>query len=124
MFLGTLHNAQLTLSETHRIQNLPRHEKKEVLWGVAQLHQETLTGLLDVGLHDEPADGISCTSWGDDYLLFHVDVSFIPPTRHHADLRKPGAIYCCLMESLAFQYASSSTNSRTCICWAMRRKAC
>jgi hypothetical protein len=83
-----------------------------VLWDVAQLHQDTLTGLLDVGLHDEPVDGISCTSWGDDYLLFHADVSFIPPTRHHADPRKPGAIHRCPMESLAFQHASSSTISR------------
>jgi sugar (pentulose or hexulose) kinase len=32
-------------------------------------------------------EGISCTSWGGDFLLFHADASFIPPTRHYSDPR-------------------------------------
>jgi rhamnulokinase len=87
VFLGTLHKGQLTISEVHRFHNVPAREKKEVLWDVAQLYQDTLTGLLTVGLYDEPVDGISCTSWGGDYLLFHADASFIPPTHHHTDPR-------------------------------------
>lgn len=87
VFLGTLHKGQLTLSEAHRFHNLPLREKKEVLWDVAQIYQDTLNGMLNVGLYDEPVDGVSCTSWGGDYLLFHSDASFIPPTRHHADPR-------------------------------------
>lgn len=85
--LGGLHKGQLTLSEVHRFHNVPIQEKKEVLWDMAQLYQDTLSGLLTVGLYDEPVDGISCTAWGGDYLLFHADASFIPPTRHYADPR-------------------------------------
>lgn len=87
VLLGTLHKGQLTISEVHRFQNIPVREKKDVLWDVAQIYQDTLSGLLTVGLYDEPVDGISCTSWGGDFLLFHADASFIPPTHHHADPR-------------------------------------
>jgi len=87
VFLGTLHKGQLTVSEVHRFHNVPIREKKDVLWDIAQVYQDTLSGLLTVGLYDEQVDGISCTSWGGDYLLFHADASFIPPTRHHSDPR-------------------------------------
>jgi rhamnulokinase len=30
---------------------------------------------------------MSCTAWALDYLLFHADASFIPPTYHHSDPR-------------------------------------
>lgn len=82
--LGTLSKGQLSVSEVHRFHNVPIRENGEVLWDVAQLYQDTLSGLLTVGLYDEPVEGISCTSWGGDYLLFHADASFIPPTRHYA----------------------------------------
>lgn len=87
VMLGALHKGQLTVSEVHRFHNLPLREKKEVLWDVAQLYQDTLSGLLTVGLYNEPVEGISCTSWGGDYLKFHADASFIPPTLHHDDPR-------------------------------------
>jgi rhamnulokinase len=87
ILLGTLHKGQLTVSEAHRFHNVPIRDKKEVLWDVAQIYQDTLSGLLAVGLYEEPVDGISCTSWADAYLLFHSDASFIPPTRHHTDPR-------------------------------------
>lgn len=87
IFLGTLQRDKLTLSEVQRFANAPSREKGEVHWDIAQLYQDTLAGLRAVGLYDEPVDSISCTSWTADYLLFHADASFIPPTFHHSDPR-------------------------------------
>lgn len=87
VLLGSLHKDRLTVSEVRRFDNIPSKEKEGVLWNIAQLYQDTLAGLRDVGAYDEPVDGISCTSWGADYLLFHSDASFIPPTFHHGDAR-------------------------------------
>jgi rhamnulokinase len=87
VLLGSLHKDRLTVSEVRRFDNIPSKEKDGLQWNVAQLYQDVLTGLRDVGNYDEPVDGISCTSWGGDYLLFHADASFIPPTFHHGDAR-------------------------------------
>lgn len=83
VLLGTLHKERLTVSEIHRFENVPSVEKDAVLWDVAQLYQETLGGLREIGEYNEPVDSISCSSWAADYLLFHSDASFIPPTYHY-----------------------------------------
>jgi rhamnulokinase len=87
VLLGTLHKEQLTLSEILRFNNVPSREKNALYWDIAQLYQDTLTGLREVGRYQEPVDSISCTSWPADYLLFHADASFIPPTHHYASAR-------------------------------------
>ena len=87
VMLGTLHKDQLTLSEVLRFENVPIREKKSALWDAAQLYQDALSGLREIGAYNEPVDSISCSSWTGDYLLFHSDASFIPPTFHHADPR-------------------------------------
>ena len=87
VMLGTLHKERLTLSEIHRFKNVPAREKDAVLWDIAQLYQETLAGLRAIGAYNEPVDSISCSSWSADYLLFHADASFIPPTYHHGGAR-------------------------------------
>lgn len=87
VMLGTLHKDRLTVSEIHRFDNLPGREKDAVLWDVAQLYQETLAGLREIGDYNEPVDSISCSSWVADYLLFHSDASFIPPTYHYGGAR-------------------------------------
>lgn len=88
--LGTLHKGRLTMSETHRFENVPTREKDAVLWGIAQLYQETLAGLREIGGYDEPVDSISCSGWAADYLLFHSDASLIPPTYHYRGARTAG----------------------------------
>src|SRR5258706_3847225 len=83
VMLGTLHKDRLTLSEIHRFENVPSLEKDAVLWDVAQIYQEMLASLREIGDYEEPVDSISCSSWAADYLLFHSDASFIPPTYHY-----------------------------------------
>ena len=83
VMLGTLHHEKLTLSEVHRFSNLPVREKDAVLWDAAQIYQEVLVGLREIGGYNEPVDSISCSAWAADYLLFHSDASFIPPTYHY-----------------------------------------
>jgi len=87
VMLGTLHKEQLVMSEVHRFANVATREKDAVLWDAAQLYQEVLAGLREVGGYNEPVDSISCSSWTADYLLFHSDASFIPPTYHYAGAR-------------------------------------
>lgn len=87
VMLGTLHKERLTLSEVHRFENVPAREKDAIRWDIAQLYQETLAGLRAVGAYDEPVESISCSGWAADYLLFHSDASFIPPTYHHGGSR-------------------------------------
>lgn len=87
VMLGALHKDQLTLSEIHSFLNLPIEDRGTVLWDIDHLYQDILIGLRQVGAHDEPVESISCTSWPADYLLFHADASYIPPTFHHGDPR-------------------------------------
>jgi rhamnulokinase len=87
VLLGTLHKDKLTVSEIHRFPNLPVQEKDAVLWDMAQLYQEVLAGLREIGAYNEPVDSISCSAWTGDFLLFHSDASFIPPSHHFSDPR-------------------------------------
>jgi len=84
---GTLHNGNLRLNVVRRFQNVPIVDREGVFWDAAQIYQDLLIGLREVGGHDEPVESISCTSWASDYLLFHADASFIPPTYHYRDAR-------------------------------------
>src|SRR5687767_11048066 len=83
IMFGTLQNGQLTMSEVRRFQNQPIQEKDSVQWNIPHLFQETIQGLRGVGSFEEPVDGISCNSWGSDYLLFESDGSLITPAYHH-----------------------------------------
>jgi rhamnulokinase len=85
--LGTLHKGSLTLSEIQRFENVAAHQKGDVLWDAANLYQQVLAGLREVGAYDEPVAGISCSGWAADYLLFHSDASFIEPTYSHRSAR-------------------------------------
>jgi rhamnulokinase len=87
VMLATLHKEQLTISEVLRFENGTLQEKDAVHWDMAQIYQDTLAGLRDVGAYQEPVDSISCTSWGADYLLFNADGSIIPPTFQHGEPR-------------------------------------
>ena len=87
MMLGTLNPGALTISEVRRFQNVPIKEKDSLLWNIPYLYEETLAGLRSIGSYDEAVDGVSCSSWGSDYLLFEADKSLITPTYHHSDPR-------------------------------------
>ena len=87
VMLGLLHQDKLTVSEVRRFQNQPVQTKNSVHWNIPELYQETIDGLRQVSRYEEPIDGISCSSWAGDYLLFGSDGSLITPTHHHSDPR-------------------------------------
>ena len=87
VMLGTLHKDKLTISEVRRFQNTPVKEKNSLLWNIPQLYQELLTALREISVYEEPIDGVSCSSWGADYLLFESDGTLVPPAYHRNDPR-------------------------------------
>ena len=87
VMLGTLLNGHLTMSEVRRFQNKPIEEKESLQWNIPHLYRETIDGLRGIAAFEEPIEGISCNSWGADYLLFDSAGSLITPTYHHSDPR-------------------------------------
>ena len=88
---GTLNNGKLMMSELHRFPNNPIQDKDSLSWDIPQLFQETLVGLRKVAQREDPIAGVSCDSWGVDYMLFEADGSLIAPTYHYRDPRSaPG----------------------------------
>jgi rhamnulokinase len=75
--LGTLHRDNLTVSEVRRFPNVPLRHKDSIHTDIGGLYQEILQGLRAVGAYDEPADGVSCSSWAGDYVLFETDGSLM-----------------------------------------------
>ncbi len=84
---GTLNNGKLLLTELHRFPNQSIQDKGSLYWDIPQLFQETLTGLRKVAEREDPVAGLSCDSWGVDYMLFEADGSLITPTYHYRDPR-------------------------------------
>ena len=87
VMLGTLNQNTLTISEIRRFKNAPVQDKDSLQWNIPHLYQEILAGLNAIGTYEEAVDGISCDSWGGDYLLFESDASLITPAYHHGDPR-------------------------------------
>jgi rhamnulokinase len=85
--LGSLDGDRLTISEIRRFKNVPLQEKDSLQWNIPHLYQEILAALSAVGSYEEAVDGISCSSWPGDYLLFESDASLITPAYHHNDPR-------------------------------------
>ncbi len=89
---GTLTNGRLMLSEQHRFPNEPIKDKDSLYWDIPKLFQETLVGLQRVAEREDPIAGVSCDSWGVDYMLFEADGSLITPTYHYRDPRSHSGI--------------------------------
>src|SRR6266404_4647698 len=84
---GTLNNGKLLLTELHRFPNRTIQDKGSLYWDIPRLFQETLIGLRRVAEREDPVAGLSCDSWGVDYMLFEADGSLITPTYHYRDPR-------------------------------------
>ncbi len=87
VMLGTLQEDKLTMSEVRHFKNEAIQEKDSLQWNIPHLFDELLTGLHAIGTYDEAVEGVACTSWSSDYLLFEGDGSLITPTFHHRDRR-------------------------------------
>jgi rhamnulokinase len=87
VMVGELNRGELQLTEVHRFPNVPLKEKSSLYWDIPQLYQGLLDGLTRAARRGDLIDGISCDSWGVDYLLFERDGSLIRPTHHYRDPR-------------------------------------
>jgi len=92
IMVGTLHQGQLMVSEAYRFENLPVQSKEALEWNIGQIYQELVEGFRGIGKQDEPVHGISCTSWGADYLLFEANGSLLTPAFHHRDPRTEAVV--------------------------------
>jgi len=87
VMVGTMHKGTLMVSESHRFDNTPVQAEASLEWNIGQIYQELVEGFRGIGRQEEPVHGISCTSWGADYLLFESNGSLLTPTFHHRDPR-------------------------------------
>lgn len=87
IMVGELCRGKLLLSEIHRFANTPIQDKNSLYWDIPKLFQELVAGLQKVATREDPIAGISCDSWGVDYMLFEGDGSLITPTYHYRDPR-------------------------------------
>lgn len=87
IMLGTLHNKTLKMGELRRFATPISKEKKGLQWNIPALFQEVVTSLNELGKEDVSLAGISCHSWGSDYLLFDREGVLLSPAFHHADPR-------------------------------------
>jgi rhamnulokinase len=87
VMLGTFHNQTLTMSELRRFKTPVINEKKSLQWNLPELYRETLLGLVEIGTQEVSVAGISCSSWGADYMLFDPHDTLLTPVFHHADPR-------------------------------------
>lgn len=78
--MGSLERGKLRLAEIHRFPNAPTRDTDDLQWDIAGLYQHLLDGLAEVGRTDQSINGISCNSWGHDYMLFDSGGSLLTPT--------------------------------------------
>ena len=71
--LGTLDKGRLTISTLRRFPNTPTREDDSVQWNIPDLFQHVTDSLTEVARSQETVNGVSCSSWGEDYLLFDSD---------------------------------------------------
>lgn len=90
IFLGALHDGRLRLSELRRFPNAPKQDGDSRHWDIPQLYQHLIDALTEVGRSYESINGISCSSWGHDYMLFDSGGSLITPTYAQPSPRSQG----------------------------------
>lgn len=114
VLLGTLNNAKLTVSELRRFKTPVINEKKSLQWNLPELYRETLLALVEIGQQEVSVAGISCSSWGADYMLFDPDGTLLTPVFHHADSRTVEGIKAVFAKiSPETIYAETGVQSRS-----------
>lgn len=77
--LGTLDKGRLNISTLRRFPNTPIRKNNSVQWNIPDLFQHLTDSLTEVARSQETVNGVSCSSWGEDYLLFDTDGALITP---------------------------------------------
>ena len=77
--LGTLDKGRLNISTLRRFPNNRIEGNDGPEWNIPELFQHVTDALAEVARTQETVNGVSCTSWGEDYLLFDPDGALITP---------------------------------------------
>jgi rhamnulokinase len=92
VMLGTLVDGKLTLEEIHRFANGPVRVNGSLRWDVLRLFDELKTGLAEIVARGIKPEGLSCDSWGVDYVWLKNGEPFLAPPFHYRDAaRNDGA---------------------------------
>ena len=92
VLLGTLTQERLTLEEIHRFPNRPITVGSTLRWDVLRIFEELKLGLKMVAGRGIPVAGISCDSWGVDYVLLAGDEPMLTLPYHYRDPRTDGGL--------------------------------
>jgi rhamnulokinase len=91
IMLGALQHNTLKLGELKRFETPILKDKKTLQWNIPELFSQTLSALIEIGAQDVSVEGISCSSWGSDYLLFDRNETLLSPVYHYNDVRSEKA---------------------------------
>jgi len=92
VLLGTLEDRRLSLEEIHRFPNRPVAVANSLRWDVLGIFEELKAGLGKVAARGLPVKGVSCDSWGVDYVLMHANEPMLTAPYHYRDARTEGAL--------------------------------
>lgn len=113
IMLGTLDNNTLKMGELRRFATPVLKDKKALQWNIPELFQQTVQGLAAVGTQEINVEGISCTSWSGDYMLFDGDGTLLSPVFHQDDPRSvEGATDICKRISQETIYQETGHTTR------------
>ena len=91
VLLGSLEDERLILEEVHRFPNGPIDVNGSLRWDVLRIFEELKTGMRKVAARGVPIAGISCDSWGVDYVLLRGNEPMLTAPYHYRDGRTDGA---------------------------------
>ena len=90
VMLGTLRDERLSVEELHRFPTGPTTISGTLRWDVLRMFDELKAGLAKVAKRSVPVAGISCDSWGVDYVLVREDEPLLSAPYHYRDARTDG----------------------------------
>jgi rhamnulokinase len=90
VLLGTLSEGRLALEEMHRFLNGPVAVRGTLRWDVLRIFEEIKMGLRQVASRGIRPEGISCDSWGVDYVLLRGAEPLLTAPFHYRDARTDG----------------------------------
>ncbi|MGO9585609.1 MAG: rhamnulokinase [Limisphaerales bacterium] len=87
LMLGALDNGKIAVEELHRFPNGPVKTSGALHWNIDGLFAELKAGLKKAAARNLPIAGISCDSWGVDYVLYDEHGLVMPPVWCYRDSR-------------------------------------
>lgn len=92
LMLGTLRDNRLSIEEIHRFPTGPTTINGSLRWDVLRMFDELKTGLAKAAKRNIPIAGLSCDSWGVDYVLVRDDEPVLAAPYHYRDARTDGVM--------------------------------